>query len=698
LTRQAANSPRRSALWPYLACAGVIGVLLIACIILLPVAYWVSTRNAVQVPGPGSTSPSTTSTLSPASTSLVLLPAPTQEPLLNPAEYSDSSRTLVDAVGTLNISELEFIRAAVGGGRAPRVLLALWAGATFATDDLDLKLRQVAADAQRVATLAERLSTTTASQAGGSETASQIAEHYQSMAQLSAALVLVSQDLRQDLRPETAAAVVAEYGARLWNPALAESGTGNHPFMPYMADPSSVPQAQFLSPEAADALASEMGAMPEAWLAASTEKVIMNLVVPNLDMLSLAPTDPATAAKMETADGQNDPATARGVATAIIQAGGNPNAAANEPASGVVTAAFWRSMAVTEPDEAPSRAVAQPAYPGGQASAVTKKGTPPQIIGNAVNIGESLVTDLIGQVPVDQTNPIVTLTISNLVITAVNKRPKDAFNTFEADVVYEFDVQWSSNLVSPRFELDCVSGNHFDITSPGGSQHINAKGLLILYPGAEDAFCYASRNGNTLGSASVHFLVGDAAEATQRAIQVETDSVSLDLTLTADAAGTLAGQQTSEAATAAVLATQHALETEVYGTQTAEFRATITEIARRTENAVPAVSETPSPTATFEPILVDSLFHPGNVFAVSTNVVLQTGRRYRFCFGGIVNLTTGPVKPSDIDHVNGIAVPASGCLVLDGTGGVATISCGEGEPDPNDPGGFSIQVFDLGPK
>ena len=121
-----------------------------------------------------------------------------------------------------------------------------------------------------------------------------------------------------------------------------------------------------------------------------------------------------------------------------------------------------------------------------------------------------------------------------------------------------------------------------------------------------------------------------------------------------------------------------------------------TETATEEFTVTPTLTETPAPTATFTPVLVDTFFHPGDVFAVTSNVVLKPGRLYRICFSGIVNLTTGPARPSDIDHANGIAVPSSGCLVLEGNGQTVAVTCGTGEP-AQDPGGFTIQVFDLGP-
>jgi hypothetical protein len=87
-------------------------------------------------------------------------------------------------------------------------------------------------------------------------------------------------------------------------------------------------------------------------------------------------------------------------------------------------------------------------------------------------------------------------------------------------------------------------------------------------------------------------LVGDASGATARAIRVETDSVALDLTLTAESAGTLYAERTREALatqnaaqTQASLGTQRALETQQSIQRTTEFRATITQIAKQTLEA-----------------------------------------------------------------------------------------------------------------
>jgi hypothetical protein len=227
-------------------------------------------------------------------------------------------------------------------------------------------------------------------------------------------------------------------------------------------------------------------------------------------------------------------------------------------------------------------------------------------------------------------------------------------------------------------------------TSAKGTAHISQPGLLILYPGTESVYCSAGDYGRQFGYVATTILIGDADGATQRALKVETDSAELNLTLTADVAIPLTTTQS-------VLQTQNAVSTEVVGTQTAEFVATITQIARQTELApTPGPTETPLPTATFVPVLVDTFTHPGNAFSVVSHITTQPGHLYRVCLGGTVNLTTGPASPSDIDHVNGIRVPASGCVVVEGDGKVIVVTCGTGEA-AEEPGGFDIQVFDLGP-
>jgi|GEM_PF-2044202 len=710
VSRQAASAPGQTTMvtsrparpWLRFACAGLIGGVLLIGFVLIPLVYFLL---GGRLPG----------VLTPLSTKVTVLTSSTPPPLLEPQAYADSNEELASAVTELNEAELDFIRAATGASaRAVSDFLSSPVRSIPRADELDDKLCQIAANALNVATIADSLARTSVAQDGGSDNAGQIASQYTSIAQMSAAIVLDVQDLRgrltnQLITPPEAAQVIAGYGARLWNPAitspeLVEGGADEpgvalyNPFTAYVADPGAIQPAHGLGGDQVSALLNQTE--PLAWVASSSQKESKTFTLPlaraNAPVVDRS--DSALLDKLKTAPGQKaDADSARQFAAAIIEAGGGVDVTSDQPTGGQVVAAFASAMAVASPTrgETPSRTM--PAFPKGNATAVTQNGEAGDVLSSLININNQLEGTVAGQVPVNETKPLVGLTISNVVVTQVNKRPKDAFSTFEADILYSFDVQWQGNMTSPQFELDCAGGNHFEITSAGGSQHMSAKAYLILYPGAETAYCYASHNGNTWGSASSRFLVGDAAGATQRADQVETDSASLYLTLTAQAEGTLYKEQTAAAATRAMAATENAVATEVYGTQTAEFIMTVTKLARETAEFTPQPSETPLPTPTFVPVVVDTTFHPGNVFAVNTNVVLKSGRLYRICLSGTVNLTTGPAKPSDMDSVNGIRVPLSGCVTLEGNDAVATIACGHGVPDEEDPGGFAITVIDLGP-
>lgn len=624
-----------------------------------------------------------------------VLAVSTPQTLLKAQEYAASGQKLAEAVAQLNQSELAFIRAAQRQTSSPpKLSLVRFTIPLTANISEDEQLRQVAADAFRVATLADSLSQTMAAQDGGSQQAGQMAGQYGSVARLSAALVIEAQDLRDGLKrgsvtQAAASNVVAEYGARLWNPSVKDPATPSNPFTTYLSDPTTIPVAQLLSESSAAQLATQLGSDLSSWVAASGDQIKKKFDIPDLSTIE----DGLLIQDLLTPAGQADGASAKQAAANIIKAGGTnvDDAVAQDQ----LVATFANAIAVGASDNKPTTTPASNVmtFPKGQITTVSESPSDDTIAGLiSVDDNNPLI---VAQVPVKDTPPLVTLELSNISIKLVNPLRQ---STFEAEVTYEFDVTWTANLVTPQFEMDCVSGNHFDITTASGSRHINAKGLLLLYPGTEDAYCYASHNGNTTGSASTRFLVGDAADATKRAEQVETDSVSLNLTLTSDALGTLAAENANAAATATAIAIENAVSTEVYGTRTAEFIATITQIARLTRDApTPADTETPIPTSTFTPILVETFYHPGDVHAVAGSVILKPGHLYRICLSGVVYITTGAVYPSDIEYVNGIKVPGSGCVAVDGTGSVATITCSKGQP-AEDPGGFTIKVYDLGPQ
>ena len=696
----AAVAPRRPVFW--MACV-VVGVLA-ALVVCGAGAVILATRGRALLAGlPGAATPGAgTPVPAVAGTPAQVLASATPPPLLSASEYAASNQDLASAVVQLNLAELDFVRAANNAGRGASGFLARIFMRPLVASDLDGKLLSVAANAFKTATLADRLSQTAASQAGGSSAAVQTAAQYGGIARLSAALVIEAQNARPGLADgslpaKTVASTVAEYGARLWSPA-ATNPPADNPFTPLLSSAAQIPQPQDLSAAAVTQLSTQLGANLSAWVAVSADTVTKTLTLPPLKSQAPVQIDAAAQARLSTVEGQSDSAAAIGAASTVFERGG---VYPSEDLSGSkLVTTFWNAAVVASSKAQTAAAAAVlPAYPKGSASAVTSGAKPDDTLSTLVDISTDGNVKLGAQTPIQETQPLVNLTISNISITRVTERPAGG-SSFEADVFYEFDVHWTTGMGSPRFVLACVGGDRFVITNANGTQHVSTKGLLILYPGTETAYCIAESNATlaTFGNASVSFLVGDAAGATQRANKVETDAAALDLTLTADAVNTQQAATSNAAASQAVLGTQNALETEVAAQHTQEFAVTITAIARLTQLAVPVVTETPLPTATFAPVFVEELFHAGNVFAVSTTHALTAGHLYRFCFSGQVNLInpTRSVLANQLDHVNGIAVPLSECLVLEGNGKAAVVSCGEGEA-ADDPGGFTIQVFDLGP-
>src|SRR5579859_75072 len=703
----AAASPaprRRPAFWMACAVAGVI-VLLLLC---GGAGLLIGARNPLALAGlPGAG----TSTVRPTQT---VLSTSVMPPLLTPQQYAASNQDLASAVAALNQAEIDFVQAATGTAMRAPSLLARPALRPVGAPDLESKLLNVAADAFQTATLAGRLSQTAAAQGGGSPAAGQTASQYGGLARMAASLVIDAQNARQGMAqgtvtPKAAASTMAEYGARLWNPSAVSPAAAGDPFTPLLPASAQIPRPQVLTADAVNQLSSQLGGNLDAWLATSGVTVTKTLNVPAASGAAPLTSDPATPANLATAEGQKDASAARAAAEAIVEADGGVVTGTlgvnSLPAGGSVEAIFWTGVAVASPKEQKTGAPQLPAYPNSQASAVSNGAKPDDTLSTLVDIGTGGDVTLGTQTPVTNGAALVNLTISNITVKSVNVTARSAGSTFEADAAFEFDVQWSTNVIAPRLLLECIGGNNFTITTASGSQHVSARASLILYPGSVDAYCFALQGGNTLGEVNVNFLVGDAGGATQRAAQVLTEAANLDLTLTADAVNTQNVESTNAAATqgalstgTAVMGTQNALETEVAAQQTEEFAATITAIAHLTAVAVPPTEVTPSATPTFVPVVVETLAHPGNLFAVTTKTVLQPNRLYQFCFSGQVFLINPDraVLASDIDHVNGIKVPPSECLTLEGNGKAATISCGQGEI-AQDPGGFNIVVTDLGP-
>lgn len=630
---------------------------------------------------------------------VAVVAAPSPSPI-TAKDFAALNTELAEKINALNQAELKFIRDARQSSRLTRPGGYAFPAALQNTALLDQDLKELASKAIDVAIAAGELNALVAKQDNGGAQAAQSADAYANIARSAYSLVIDSQNMRQGLLNNLIPGaqgieLVAQYGAELWNSESTDGTTGGNPFLA-LAKNTDPPQT--LNPSAAAPVQKALnGAFGSIWIAQSGTQTTKTVNVPAAQAPVANPFDSQTLQALTTADGQSDAGKAQQVAVSnLVRLGGT--ASSTDFSKPTQLQVQVSPVAVAEGGQIKSGGL--PTFPTGKAVVVAKNGSGdenPFLQTFGLNGGQPPTDE--GKTDVKDAPSLVNLNITNVIVDSVIQQPKGS-GTFEAQTSFTFTVNWSTTLGAPKFDLNCVSGNNQTITQSNGSLTLKGKSLMILYPGTIDVYCYASSDsGNSMGSTSVHVLVGDAAGATARAIQVETDSESLNRTLTADAHGTESAEQTQAAATVQVLATQHALETEVAGTETVEFKQTADAFGTKQAQPPPA-TPTPSATPTFTPEVVDQVAHPGNIFAVSTNVVLERGHLYRFTFSGQINLInpTRSVSASDLpEHVNGVTVPGNGIVVIEGTGSVATISCGSGEPDPDNPGAFGITVEDLGP-
>lgn len=653
------------------------------------------TSSATTLPSETPTPPLVSSNAPGVNAAVIPIAEPTP---LQAKDFVTLNALLAEKISALNQAELKFIRdlqKTSYNGRESGFAFPPLAGSELTDQDL----KDLAGKAMDVAILSDQLGEVAGKQDKGSAPAAQSADTYFAIARNALSLVVDSQELRGQLLNNyipgaQGIQVIAEYGVQLWNAEVTDGGTEGNPFVPIAKNAQ--PGQTLNSNGAAQVQAQTNAGANAVWIAKSDTQMTRTLTIPPATA-PVSPFDPQVQQGLTTAEGQSDGNKAQQVAGSMLtQLGVKTDG--TDPGKPTQLQVPANAVAVAEKEKIKDGKI--PSFPTGKAVIVSTDDSNGNPFMQAVGLnGEQPPTDG-DKVTVQNASPLVSLTISSIDIEQVSQKPKGS-GTFEAEVAYSFIVDWNTTLTSPRFNLDCISGNSQLISQPSGTKLIHSKSLMILYPGAIDAYCNASTvEGTQLGSANIRFLVGDAAGATQRAVQVETDSESLNRTFTAEAQGTENATQTQVAGTAQVIATQNALETEVSGTATAEFKLTADAFGTK-QAQPPPPSDTPTVTPTFTPKLVETIVHPGNVMGVSGKVVLEQGHLYRFTFSGRVNLIN-PTKSAaahDLpEHVNGVAVSASDVVLIEGNGSVAAITCGSGESDPNDPGSYTITVEDLGPQ
>jgi len=231
--------------------------------------------------------------------------------LLTSSEYAGANEKLADGVVELNRRQLRAwgtARQLVDEGSSPDKQSAL-----------DRDLVDVATQAAVVADLAQSIGTTAANQDEGSDAARQSAAPFFDIAALANTQVIEAQNSRDDLqkgslRAQDTAAMLSEFGARLWNPAVNEKGLPPVAFQPPPAARVNVATVIVLSPEVATRVvtsASTGGAPPGVWTARSQDSVPQRLLIPPAQRPIPQLLDANIAAYVKTASGQGDPELSR---------------------------------------------------------------------------------------------------------------------------------------------------------------------------------------------------------------------------------------------------------------------------------------------------------------------------------------------------------------------------------------------------
>ncbi|MDE3088932.1 MAG: hypothetical protein KGJ80_06065, partial [Chloroflexota bacterium] len=623
-----------------------------------------------------------TATPPPVASNVTVLAASEPPKLLAPQEYAAASQSLADGIAELNRAELKFIRdakaAAFNRNQRPP---GLTAPLLFAPDLVDDDLREVAARAFIVAQSADDLGRTAVAQSGGNDAAGQTAGHYSSIARLGYALVIDAQNLREGLQARMLARVdaintIAEYGARLWNSGASDPLIQGNPFLPNVKDPTTSVPVQFLSGDAVAQLKTQMGAgkTVQTWLATSQEVVTktVNLPAPRTRVSNTF--DPNLLKTLTIASEQADADRARQVAAAnLAMQSANPTSAPTQ-----IQFAAFKSVSIADANQIAAGTV--PSFANGKASALARQAAYPggaeQFVGEMYLLNGQAPPRVEASTPVRETPPLVTLSIIGVKATSTMRDDQGFLG-----VAFQVQVAWQTTYAAPRLYIVCAGGSAGKIvTSNSGSQQLSAYAYVNskTLPGEAEIRC------------EVHSPAGEFttpnATAWTRVLVPETGKVEVTANPTDTMTSTPTLTPTKTPTPAATPTIIPVLGTEVAASKTAEFRATITEIARKTTQASQATVFTMNGTLSLNFLPVppcgpgydEPSFGTNTVGTIKITVDFKTGAANASLTGGGSRGTYTMAacdgsyswsQTSRMDYagtLNGTIDPATGALTLDG--------------------------------
>ncbi len=262
---------------------------------------------------------------------MTVLSTSTPATTVSPAEFAITAHNLADDLAALNQAQLKFI-----------------GDASSKSPALDDDLKAVAAAAFKVGLEGEKLGGAAAGQDGASAAAGQMASIYSGCAAYGYAQALDAQNLRAallagQLNPAAAVALVADYGARAWNPTVTQGGGDGNPFIPFLGASNTVPTPAPVTAAGQDSISKALGGAtaPVVWFAAApgvlTRTVTLPVGAPLAD-----PRDAALLAALITPAGQADAASAQQAAAAgLLRMGARQQAPASGGHAAGLLAALW---------------------------------------------------------------------------------------------------------------------------------------------------------------------------------------------------------------------------------------------------------------------------------------------------------------------------------------------------------------------
>jgi hypothetical protein len=560
--------------------------------------------------------------------------------LIAAKDFAALNSLLALKIAALNVAQLKFIRdmqALSHSGRLAALVASPQLQTGSALTDQDLK--DIAGKAMDAAILSDQLGELSARQDKGSPQAAQSTDSYAAIARTAFALVIEAQNIRaalqNNLMPGSAAIeAIAAYGAQLWNASVMDGNIQGNPFMALAknAEPSLA-----LNPGAAAQVQSQINADNSSiWIAQSATQISKTLDVPAAQAPVPNPFDPQLMGSLTTAEGQNEGDKARQVAAANLQRlGATTNS--SDPSQPMQLQLPINPIAVSGSEQI--KAGNLQSFLQGAATVVSKEKPNDE---NAFMQGWELIgvgtpSDQ-GKTTVQDEPALVNLNITNIVIKNVDKlNPAPGSFGAEAMVDFSFTVNWSTTLAAPQFDLYCNDLPPQSITQASGALTFSRSVKLWRYPNILHLSCHALPATFTiqslkiyrgrLGKIDAEFLVGDAAEATQRVIKLETAIANADATQTAIAQTALNAPLTQ----AAFAATSNIVATEVYAAQTAEFK--LTAAAFETAHAPTAI-----------PTLIPS-------FTLNGTFSINWSRGYYTT--GFINLTVDALSGQVSGSING---------------------------------------------